>query len=143
MLLLSTMPKDIAVADHAKKRRKQFPPTMKQSTKSIYLTKWLRNTLAKPTHDAGQGIVSKTNWISRLLKPGFSTKRLPLRIFIAKTLSVRRRRSLLNCKCRSAMAFQAKHHLPSATKTKDSQINYVKRSFCARETALLACALNV
>ena len=68
-----------------RKHRKKFPPLMKQSTKLILLTKWLKNTLAELAHEDGQYIVFKTHWIWiwLLSMPVFFTKRLPMRRFLA------------------------------------------------------------
>ena len=72
--------------------------------------------------------------------PGFSTKRLPMKIFL-QTLYSRIGRGVGSFTSSEAK-FQAKHHLPSAMKTMHKQKNSVRSRFCARETVLLACALN-
>ena len=69
-----------------RKHRKQFPPIMKQSTELILLTIWLKNTLAELAHEDGQYIVFKTHWTWLLSMPGFFTKRLAMRRFLAGPL---------------------------------------------------------
>ena len=49
-----------------RKHLKQFPSTMKQSTESMYLIEWPRNTFAEPAHEDGQYIVSKTLYLAAI-----------------------------------------------------------------------------
>jgi len=85
----------------------------------------------------------QTHWIWLLSMPGSSAKRSPMKTFLAETLYAHWPRSWLGHKCRNEITFQAKHHSLSATTMKKSQKNLVTWRVCARETALLECALSV
>ena len=86
VLILSTMHKDITIANNAKKK----PETVSSYNEAKYgvdiVDQLAKNTHAKLAHKDGQYIVFKTYWIWLLSMPWFFTKRLPIRRFFAGPL---------------------------------------------------------
>jgi len=77
VLILSTMHKDITVADKTKKTT-QAVSSYRETNYRVdmqYLNKWLRNTLAELLHKGDQCVISKTHCMLLLSMPGFSMKK--------------------------------------------------------------------